>query len=159
MERTHEAKSKWGLRCDGRLRCQRAARGVARRPISSRASFRSFRLWRVDPGGGWFGGRNGRFFDETLRVLLERLIKSGLAGRVNGVYLAVMHLVRGHEADPGMVMVLVVPIEEAAAEAPGILDATEAFREPRLILQRLEVALGERVVIGDVRAIMRASDT
>jgi hypothetical protein len=35
---------------------------------------------------------------------------------VNGVHLVVMHLVRGHEADPEMVMVLVVPIEEAARQ-------------------------------------------
>src|ERR1700679_1811337 len=100
MERTHEAKRKWGLRCDCRLRCQRAARCVARRPISSGPSFRGFWLWRVDPRGGWFGGRNGRLLDETLRVLPEGLIKCGLASRVNGVHLAVMHLVRGHEADP-----------------------------------------------------------
>jgi len=88
----------------------------------------------------------------------ERLIEDELTGGVNGVHLAVMHLVRGHEADPGMVMVLVVPIEEAAAETPGVLDATEAFREPRLIFQRLEVALGERVIVRGVRAIMRTGD-
>ncbi len=49
-----------------------------------------------------------------------------------------MSLIRGHQADPGRVMVLIVLIEEAAAEASGVLDATEAFREPRLIFQRLE---------------------
>jgi hypothetical protein len=37
-----------------------------------------------------------------------------------------------------MVMLLVVPIEKAAAKAPGILDASEALRELRLIFQRLE---------------------
>jgi hypothetical protein len=36
-----------------------------------------------------------------------------------------------------MVMVLTVPIEKAAAEAFGILDAAEALREARLILQRV----------------------
>ena len=110
-------------------------------------SGQAFRLWRIDPCSGWFGRRGGRFFDEALRVSPERLIEDELAGGVNGVDLAIVHLVRGHEADPGMVMVLVVPIEEAAAETPGVLDATEAFREPRLIFQRLEVALGERIIV------------
>src|SRR5580765_2994520 len=113
----------------------------------------AFRLWRIDPCVGWFGWRDRRFFDEALRVSPECLVEGELAGRVNGVHLAVMHLVRGHEADPGMVMVLVVPIDKAAAEASGILDASEAFREPRLIFQRLEVAFRERIVVGDVRAI------
>src|SRR5271170_7612343 len=154
MKRTHEAWSKWGLDCGYRLRCRRAAGGVAKRPISSGPSFRCFRLWRVDPCGGWFGGWDWRFFDETLRVLPERLIEGELAGRVNCVDLAVMHLVRGHEADPAMVMVLVVPVEETAAEAGGILDATETFRESRLIFQRLEVALRERVIVGDMWSVM-----
>src|ERR1019366_985541 len=110
-------------------------------------SGQAFRLWRIDPCGGWFGRRGGRFSDEALRVSPERLIEGELAGGVNGIPLALMHLVRGHEADPGMVMVLVVPIEEAATETPGVLDATEAFREPRLIFQRLEVALGERIIV------------
>jgi len=57
-----------------------------------------------------------------------------------------------------MVMVPVVPIEEAAAETPGVLDATEAFREPRLIFQRLEVALGERVIVRGMWPIMRTDD-
>ena len=131
---------------------------VARRPISSGPSFRGFRLWRVDPCGGWFGGWDWRLLDEALRILSECLIEGELASRVNGVDLAVVHLVRGHEADSGMVMVLVVPIEETAAEAPGILDATEAFRKSRLVFQRLEMALGERVIVGDVRTIMRTGD-
>jgi hypothetical protein len=38
-----------------------------------------------------------------------------------------MHLVWRHEADTGVVMVLVVRIEEAAAEASGVLDAAEAL--------------------------------
>src|ERR1022692_400845 len=133
-----------------------ALRGVQCLP--NRHSGQAFRLWRIDPCGGWFGWRDGRFFDEALRILPERLIEGELAGRVNSVDLAIVHLIRGHEADPGMVMVPVVPIEEAAAETPGVLDATEAFREPRLIFQRLEVALGERVIVRGVWPIMRTGD-
>ena len=42
------------------------------------------------------------------------------------VGLTVMHLIGRHQADAGMVMLLIVPIEEAAAERLGILDAAEA---------------------------------
>jgi len=84
---------------------------------------RQLRLWRIDPCGGWFGGRRGRLVDKARGVLVERAVEGELASRVNGVDLAVMHLIRGHQADPGMVMVLVVPVEEPATKAPGILDA------------------------------------
>ena len=101
---------------------------------------------RIDPGGGGFAGRGGRLVDEALRVVAERLIECGLTCGMDGIGLAVMHLVRGHQADAGMVVVLVVPIEEVAAEGSGVLDAAEALRELRLVFQRLEVAFGERVV-------------
>jgi hypothetical protein len=78
---------------------------------------------------------------------------------MNGIGLAVVHLIRGHQTDPDVVMVLIVPVEEAAAEAFGILDAAKALREGRLILQRLEVAFGEWVVVGGMRAVMRAGNT
>src|SRR5271166_237275 len=67
-------------------------------------------------------------------------------------------LVRGHQTDPRMVMVLVVPVEELAAEASGVLDTAETFWEARLILQGLEVAFRKRVVVGRVRAVMRPGD-
>jgi len=57
-----------------------------------------------------------------------------------------MHLIRGHQADPGMVMFPVVPVEEGAAEASGVLDAAKGLGEAWLILESLEVALGKRVV-------------
>jgi hypothetical protein len=122
-------------------------------------SGRAFRLWRIDPCGGWFGRRGGRFFDEALRVFSERMIEGELAGGVNGIDLAMVHLIRGHQTDPGMVMVLVVPIEEAATETSCVLDAAEAFRKAWLILQGLEVAFGERVIVGRVRTVMRTGYT
>ena len=88
---------------------------------------------------------------------MERVIEGVLSCGVNGVGLSIMDLVWGHQADPGVMMVLVVPVEEAAAEAFGILDAAEALGEPRLILQGLEVAFGERVVVRGMRSIVRAS--
>jgi hypothetical protein len=118
----------------------------------------AFRRGWVDPCGGWFVGRRWCFFDEAFRVFAERVIEDLLSSGVNDVDLAVMHLVRGHETDPGMVVVLVVPIEELAAETSGILHAAEAFGEAGLILQGFEVALGERVIVGRMRAVMRAGD-
>ena len=74
---------------------------------------------------------------------------------MNCIGLAVVHLVWSHQADPGVMMILIVPVEEAAAEAFGVLNAAEAFGEARLVLQRLEMTFGERVVVGGVRPIVR----
>src|SRR4051812_7225902 len=57
-----------------------------------------------------------------------------------------------------MVMVLIVPGEEAAAEVLGVLDAAEPAGKFRLVLQRLEVGLRERVVIGRVGPAVRPGD-
>ena len=73
---------------------------------------------------------------------------------MNRVGLAVMHLVGGHQPDSDMVMLLIVPVEEPAAEAFGILDAAKALREAWLILQGFEVALRERVVVGGMRSVV-----
>ena len=59
-----------------------------------------FRHGRVDPCCGWFGGRNRRFCHEPSGIVAERLIEDELAGRMNGVGLAVVHLVRCHQANP-----------------------------------------------------------
>ena len=118
-----------------------------------------FRRRRVDPCRGWFGGRNGRLVHEASGVFTKRLIEGDLTGGVNGVGLAVVDLVRRHQPDPGMVMVLVVPGKEASAENFSVLDTAEAFGEPGLILQRLEMAFGERIVVGCVRAVMRSGHT
>ena len=78
---------------------------------------------------------------------MERTIECELTGGIDGVGLAIMHLIWGHQADPDVMMILVVPIEEASAEASGVLDAAEALGEPWLIFQGLEVAFGEWVVV------------
>src|SRR5664279_1448372 len=57
-----------------------------------------------------------------------------------------------------MVMVLIVPIEEAAAERLGVLDAAEALRKLRLVFHGFEVALRERIVIGGVRPAVGFGD-
>jgi hypothetical protein len=58
-------------------------------------------------------------------VRCERTVKRDLPGSVNSIHLLEMHLIRRRQADPGMVVIPVLPIEEPAAEAPGILNAPE----------------------------------
>jgi hypothetical protein len=48
---------------------------------------------------------------------------------MNCIGLAVVHLVWSHQADPGVMMILIVPVEEATAEAFGVLNAAEVFGE------------------------------
>ena len=100
----------------------------------------------------------GALFTNRAGVLGERTVKHNLPGRVNRLHPAEMHLIRRHQADPGMVVILVVPIEELAAEVPGVLNAPEPSRKPRLVFQGFEVALGERVVVGRVRSVVRTGD-
>jgi hypothetical protein len=49
-------------------------------------------------------------------------------------------------------MLCVVPAEELLAERPGVVDGAEPVGNARPILQRLELRLGVRVVIGDLGA-------
>jgi hypothetical protein len=69
-------------------------------------------------------------------VRLERTVKRDLPGSVNSVHLLEMHLIRRHQADPGMVVILVLPIEEPAAEAPGILNVPEPLRKSGRLARR-----------------------
>ena len=85
----------------------------------------------IDPCGGWLGGRLWWLVDETLWGIAACLIEGLLACGVDGIYLAIVDLVWGHEADAGVVVVLVIPGEELAAEGLGILDATEPLRKSK----------------------------
>ena len=64
----------------------------------------------------------------------------------------VMDIVRGEHRDPAMAMLDVVPREERSAEGDGGGDVVEAPREAGVILQGLELRLGERVVVGHLGA-------
>jgi hypothetical protein len=59
---------------------------------------------------------------------------------------------RGQAGQAGVVVFDVVPLEEPAAERARLFQRREAGRKARAVLQRLELALGERVVVGDMRA-------
>ena len=87
----------------------------------------------INPSRDRLCRRFGLLSDEAFGVSAEGAVKGDLAGGVDLVGLTVVHLVGRHQADAGMVMVLIVPIEEAATERLGVLDAAEALRKLRLI--------------------------
>ena len=60
---------------------------------------------------------------------MESAIEGFLAGCVDLVGLTVVDLVWRHQADASMVVILIIPIEEAAAEGLRILDAAEPLRK------------------------------
>ncbi len=55
--------------------------------------------------------RGGRFFDEAFRVGGEGVVQVNLSGSIDGVGLAIMHLVRCHQAEADMIMRLIIPRE------------------------------------------------
>ena len=69
-----------------------------------------------------------------------------------------MHLIGRHQADASVVMLLIVPVEEAAAERLGILDTAEALWELGLVFHGFEVAFRERIVVGRVRPAVGFGD-
>ena len=85
--------------------------------------------------------------DEPLRCAEKRSVERGLAGGVDCAGLPEVDLIRCHEADACVMMVARLPGEESAAECAGLNDGLEPFGEFRLIFQRLEVGLRERVVV------------
>src|SRR3984885_8226886 len=64
----------------------------------------------------------------------------------------------GHPTNSAVAMVMVVPAEELLAMSASIFDRAEAIREVRPVLQGLELRLGVRIVIRDVRAAMGLGD-
>ena len=71
---------------------------------------------------------------------------------------AVVDVGGGVEAEPAVAVLVVVPGEEVLAVRPGSLDRGEPGGECRPVFQRLELRLGVRVVVGDVRAGMGLRD-
>lgn len=61
-----------------------------------------------------------------------------------------MHVRRGQPADAAMPMLVVVPLEELLAERPRLLQRAEAPGETGPVLQRLELAFREGIIVGDM---------
>jgi hypothetical protein len=105
-----------------------------------------------------FCGRFGLLSDEAFRVSVEGAIEGVLAGGVDCISLTVMHLIRRHQADASVVMLLIVPVGEAAAERLGILDTAEALWELGLVFHGFEVAFRKRIVVGRMRPAVGFGD-
>ena len=89
--------------------------------------------------------------DETLRMRVPRTIQGMLTPSDDLASATVMDRRRRQPVQARMVVNVVVPAEEVAAERLGILNTAETFGESRSVLQRLELGFGKRVVIGYVR--------
>ena len=98
-------------------------------------------LWRVDPDSfrdlWWFWA----LADQAVRRASEGRIKRDLAGGMDGVGLPEVDLIRCHQPDACVMMVLIILGEETAAESACILDGLIPLGEFRLIFQGLELGL------------------
>ena len=83
-------------------------------------------------------------------------VEDALALGVERLGVAVVDRGGGHQADPGVAVGVVVPVEELAAERAGLLDVLEAVGELGPVLQRLELRLAVGVVGRGVGPGMRA---
>src|SRR5947209_6788630 len=75
-----------------------------------------------------------------------------------GPYISLLCHVLQHHQDPMRTMLVVVVREELLAEGPGVLDAAEAGRERRAVLEGLEVCLAVGVVVRHVGPAVGAPD-
>ena len=80
------------------------------------------------------------------RLKHERTLVADLLGS------AVMHVCWRQQAQPRVVVLIVVPVEEIDTETTRIFDAAEAFWKVRPVLERLELGFRIRVVVRNVRA-------
>ncbi|SPE23403.1 hypothetical protein SBA2_1230004 [Acidobacteriia bacterium SbA2] len=64
----------------------------------------------------------------------------------------------GHQAQAGVVVVVVVPAEEGLAKPTGVFDGAEAVREARAVFEGPKLAFRIRIVIGDMRTAVGFDD-
>src|SRR3990172_6716551 len=116
-------------------------------------------------GLGWvdpdFRGARRRLWEAAREALRVCGMGRGEHGGRRGHALlgeAVVHIMGRQQSQAAVMMFDVVPGEEDVAVGAGVLDRAEPRRESRPVLQRLELRLRERVVVGDVRAGMGLRD-
>src|SRR3546814_2877612 len=84
-------------------------------------------------------------------------IEDDLAGGSDLVGAAVVNVAGGVEPDAGVAVVVVVVLEERVAERPGVVEAGEALRERRRVLQRLELGFRSEEHTSELQSLMRSS--
>ena len=72
--------------------------------------------------------------------------------------MAVVDHGRRQQAKTGVVVLVVVPMEEGLAEAASVFDGAEAVWETRAVFQGAELAFRIRIVVGDVRTAVGLDD-
>ncbi len=82
---------------------------------------------------------------EPFGVCLVGGVKGGLAVLEDDGVVPVVEIGGPEVADPGVVVDLVVPVEEVATPRPGVFDRVEPVGVVGPVLEGLEVALDERV--------------
>jgi hypothetical protein len=102
--------------------------------------------WLVDPGGDGQLGRDGRAVHEPFGLAGIGVVEYLSPGGVQCGGVAVMDGLGGHQSDPGMAVLMVIPVHELAAVPPGVLDVVKAGGERRPVLQRFEPRFGVRVI-------------
>src|SRR3972149_6189184 len=106
----------------------------------------------VDPGLTWQNGWLSLSANEAFGmnpIGLEKKLSSSCADLFRAT---MMNNSRCHETDSRVPVLVVVVIEEAAAEQPAVFDGTKTTRELGAIFQCLELRLGVGIVVGDVRS-------
>ena len=98
--------------------------------------------------------RFGRFADEPFRVFGVGGVEYAGTLVADGLGQAVVDVSGGMQAQPAVAMFIVIPTEEDLAVQSSFLDRAEPAGEVGPVLQRLELGLAERVVVGDVRSRM-----
>jgi hypothetical protein len=96
---------------------------------------------------------------EAVGVSGKGRIQRGLASGTLRIGQTVVDRVRGHVADATVTVRTVVPGKKRLTVRPCILNASKAFGELRAVLHRLELGLGERVVIRDMEALEESMKT
>ena len=69
-----------------------------------------------------------------------------------------MHRRWRQERDAGVVMGVVIPLEQRPRPGPRIRHTAKALRRGRMVLHRLELRFRERIVIRHLRPAMRLGD-
>ena len=123
--------------------------------MSERDLLERARLGGIDPD---LRGRRRRRRPARGKPLGMRRIRRGEHVGARGQALrgqADVHVVGREQPEAAVVMFCVVPGEEDVPVGPSVLDGAEPLRKRRPILQRLELRLRERVVVGHVGPRMR----
>src|SRR5580658_1815409 len=124
--------------------------------IASREGFRSVYLVGGHGGGG--PADAGRSVREALGVLRVGVVESDLAAGSDLFDAAVEYLGRSEERKSRMLVMVIIPGEELLTPSSRMGERSEPLRIVGLVLQRLELRLGEGVVVADVRTAEAAHD-